>query len=91
VRSRPSPARIGLLLVGLLATACDGRAAGSPADAGLPDAAPDAGVDYCVLDESVGDPEQRELVASFVVDATGWSVSGWIEAVYCDHLNVYCV
>ena len=35
-------------------------------------------------------PDQRILFASFVIDATGWSVSGWIEGVHCAYLDIYC-
>ncbi len=36
-------------------------------------------------------PNQTILTATFAVDASGWSISGWIKAVRCSYLDILCV
>ncbi len=43
------------------------------------------------LSQSDDHPEQPVIVATFVIDATGWSVSGWIQAIHCANLDIFCV
>lgn len=46
---------------------------------------------FTVLSEADDHPEQSVIAATFVIDATGWSVSGWIEAIHCANLDILCV